>query len=375
MKKRLFLLLNLMLLSAFYIIFISGYSIFTSDQLVYLLLPFRNIYPNFCPNDWFVWQTSHYHFSFSYLIRFIYFLFPGNFEFGIFILWVIFLVAFIHALYFLTISCNGNYKDFAVVVFLISFYSGSSLGQSHMYLSWLLPTCIGFMFTTYAFAFLLRKSYRIAFLFLGIGTLTHINFGVIGFPIFIIYMICNRDFYLKKVLICCAIFFLVACPTIYYIFVNFGKIDIPEGIRLAYFIRGSHHYDPTEFPNTEWIITLIPLFFSFFLCIFNKIFEHPFKLFAVLAGFLLFLGILEIANINLIFTKIYPWRFSPYLLIFSYLIISKQVIFKSYKFRLVFLLVLFMFLFYGSIHTPNYCGYGLNYYYLKGFFILFGITY
>lgn len=46
-----------------------GYSFELNDQLQYLLLPYRSIYPDFAPDDWFTWKTSHYHVSFSWIVR------------------------------------------------------------------------------------------------------------------------------------------------------------------------------------------------------------------------------------------------------------------------------------------------------------------
>jgi hypothetical protein len=53
-------------------LFQLGYGFETGDQLQYLLLPYREIFPNFLPGDWFTWQTSHYHLTFAWLVRALY---------------------------------------------------------------------------------------------------------------------------------------------------------------------------------------------------------------------------------------------------------------------------------------------------------------
>src|ERR1700753_2703948 len=45
------------LATAALLLFQIGYSFETGDQLQYLLLPYREIFPNFLPGDWFTWQT------------------------------------------------------------------------------------------------------------------------------------------------------------------------------------------------------------------------------------------------------------------------------------------------------------------------------
>src|ERR1700755_3527130 len=46
-----------------------GYSFEGNDQVQYLLLPYREIYPDFLPGDWFTWSTSHYHVTFAWIVR------------------------------------------------------------------------------------------------------------------------------------------------------------------------------------------------------------------------------------------------------------------------------------------------------------------
>lgn len=46
-----------------------GYRFEQYDQLQYLLLPYRSIYRDFLPGDWFTWHTAHYHVVFSWLVR------------------------------------------------------------------------------------------------------------------------------------------------------------------------------------------------------------------------------------------------------------------------------------------------------------------
>jgi len=55
--------------SAALILWQVGYGFEVGDQLQYLLLPYREIYPDFLRGDWFTWQTSHYHATFAWVVR------------------------------------------------------------------------------------------------------------------------------------------------------------------------------------------------------------------------------------------------------------------------------------------------------------------
>ena len=109
---RKFLIANLLTIAVFYALFITGYTVFRSDQTQYLLLPFSKIFPSFCIRDWFVWGTSHYHYFYSFLVEGLYFLTFRKLEVGMFITWFLFLAGFIHSLYYLTKSSGGDYKIF-----------------------------------------------------------------------------------------------------------------------------------------------------------------------------------------------------------------------------------------------------------------------
>lgn len=315
---------NIFLISIIYALFITGYRVFISDQTQYLILPFRNIFPEFCVNDWFVWETSHYHFSFSYLIQFIYYLFMGSLEIGIFVVWFVFLIAHIHSLYFLTRSLGGEFNNFIVVVFLLATYSAVSFGDSITHSNILMPSFMAVPVTTYAFAFLFFKRYKIAFLFLGIAALIHVNFGVIGLPVFIIYLfLSDRQIPFKTSVLCIAIFLLVSLPTIIPTFLSFKGTG--EWLWLAYLLRGPHHYNPLEFGAFEWIETLFPAALAIGYFIIGREGKRIIHVMGIIICLFTIVLIINLLNGPLLFHKIYVWRFAPYLLIFSYIILSKAL--------------------------------------------------
>ncbi|MFC1553793.1 DUF6798 domain-containing protein [candidate division KSB1 bacterium] len=346
LKNRIFSepLSNIFLISVFYACFITGYDVFSSDQTQYLLLPFREIYENFCLNDWFVWETSHYHFVFSYILKFLNFVTLGYIEIGLFITWIFFLIIHLHSLYFLSRTTGGDYKHFILLVLFIISYSSFSLGDSIINSGILLPAFMAIPVTTYAFGYLISGRYRIAFTLLGTAGLIHINFGIVGIMIFVSYYIIVQKFgNLKELFISTGLFSVLILPNIIPVLMNFNENN--EWLWLSFFIRSPHHYDPSVFGLFEWLETLIPLSLAIFIYYQRKDTAREIKIIYII---LLLSGLVLIMNLFtgiLFFYQIYVWRFSPYLLIFSYLIINKFVLSGKYDKRVVWGILMFLLLF------------------------------
>jgi len=248
----------------------------------------------------------------------------GSLEVGIFVVWFLFLVAHIHSLYFLTKSLGGTFKNFIVVVFLLATYSAVSLGDSITHAGILIPAFMAIPVTTYAFAFLFSGKHKIAFLFIGLAALIHVNFGVIGIAVFSLYLFLNyKQIGFGTIFICLAIFSVVALPNFLPILLNFNKSD--EWLRLSYFVRSPHHYNPLTFGVLEWLETIIPVVLALWYFVVKRDNKPIIAIIAILIC--LFVGVLLINFFNgpLIFYTIYVWRFAPYLLIFSYIILSKAL--------------------------------------------------
>lgn len=68
LRERVLTAIWLLAASAFLLVQL-GYSFEGNDQVQYLLLPYREMYRDFLPGDWFTWSTSHYHVTFAWLVR------------------------------------------------------------------------------------------------------------------------------------------------------------------------------------------------------------------------------------------------------------------------------------------------------------------
>ena len=317
-------LFNIFLISVFYAFFITGYRVFESDQTQYMLLPFREIFTGFCQGDWFTYDTSHYHYSFSYLIRFLHLFSLGHLEIGIFVVWAAMFIGLFHSLYRLTLALGGKFIDFTVVVFLLTIYSSTSLGDSILITNSLLPVFIAIPLTMYSFSYLFEERLIHSFLFLGLAALMHVNFAVIGLPVIVVYVFVKRDlFFWKSFFFGLSAFLLLALPQLIPIALNFGKSD--EWLWLAYLVRSPHHYDPMVFGINEWLVTLFPVTMSFIIYFTHKLKRREIILMSVIIGFCVLVLVNNVFVQSLSFYKIYVWRFAPFLLIFSYIFISATV--------------------------------------------------
>lgn len=322
--------MNLFFITIAFALFVIGYRVFESDQLQYLLLPFRTLYTNFCPQDWFVWQTSHYHYSFSYLVQFLYYISAGHLEIAFFLGWAIVIFGVIHSLYRLTIVTGGEYVHFVGVLLMLAVYSSHGLGDSIVYTNTFIPTGIAFAVSIYAFSYLFEGKFIASFSLLGVAAFIHVNYGIIGFPVFILYLfVTNKPVHIKRVSVGIVVFLALSLPMLMPTVFKFK--DGGDWLWLSYLLRSPHHYDPRVFGWVEWTETLLPMVLALWLSV--RLCESipPGKEFKQL---LLLIGIISIVclavlgfNIffpqRLLFYKIYVWRLAPFLLIFSYIIISR----------------------------------------------------
>lgn len=328
------LFLNLFFITIVFALFVIGYRVFESDQLQYLLLPFRTIYENFCPRDWFVWETSHYHYSFSYLVQFLYYVSAGHFEIAFFIGWAAVMFGVVYGLYRLTIASGGGFAHYCAVLMMLLLYSSSSIGDSVVYTNTFIPSGIAFVLTIYACALLLEDKYVYALTVLGLAAFVHINYGVIGFPIFIMYILMTgRPLKIKEIILGSGIFFILFLPQLVPSVLSFSGDG--EWLGLSYFLRSPHHYDPRVFGWFEWMETIIPTVLAVWFGIRNfenksascgKEYYNQIVLIGIIASLSVLVLLFNLFTDILLFYKIYIWRLAPFLLIFSYGILSRVFI-------------------------------------------------
>ena len=237
-----------------------GYRHMLDDQLQYLLLPFRAIYPRFVPGDWFTWHTTHYHQSFSFLIRALHAV-TGEawFDRGLFLSHCS-SVAFI-ALGTLRLGQGlGAGRFGAPWVFLVmTWVSHSGPAGTVLSHAQLVPADLSLGALLLALAAFIRAQPWPCGLWLGLSALLHANFAVLGAALIACALFIHHGPVqgLRAGLPIAAGYALPAAPSLWLIAHDFLFADPAAGdVDAILRIRSPHHYDLAAMGPTEWYYPL-----------------------------------------------------------------------------------------------------------------------
>ncbi len=239
--------LGFVVASAFFLLFQIGYGFEDNDQLQYLLLPYRSIYPHFLPGDWFTWQTSHYHQTYAWLIRGLHAL-SGEAEFAPAVLVAHFgaLCALSYALLQLSLSLGYGLWEAVAAVLVLGFLRESALAGSTLNHGRLIPADLALPPFLLACAAWARGRTLATGVWLGISGFFHANFAVLG-PLVLGPLVlerCIRERRLSPLLQMAAAYALLAAPTLWLLVGSFLAHDTsPASVGITLFIRSAHHYD------------------------------------------------------------------------------------------------------------------------------------
>ena len=272
--------------SAALILWQVGYGFEVGDQLQYLLLPYREIYPDFLPGDWFTWQTSHYHTTFAWVVRGLAAFGVDRLPYSVFALHTLSLALFGYAL--LQLSSALGFGLFEAAFALCGFALVRQMGLAGSVLNHgaLVPADLALPFFVLACAAHARGA-RIAMgLWLGVAGFMHANYAVLGpavlFPLELWRwfegrtgerrpehsptrgvraapseleagerLLAGRP--LLQLLAAATIYALLASPNLRVVLGSFLIRDAaPEAVAVTLFTRSPHHYDlrsmrPDEF--------------------------------------------------------------------------------------------------------------------------------
>ncbi|HEX7477896.1 MAG TPA: DUF6798 domain-containing protein [Polyangiales bacterium] len=233
--------------AACYLFLQLGYAFETGDQLQYLLLPYRSIYPDFVPGDWFTWQTSHYHQTYAWLIRGLHGA-AGEHAFplavacaqGCVLAWLCYAVLQVaRALDFGVLEAA-----FAVIVFggvREAGMAGALLNHGQ-----LVPADLALPAFLLACAAWARGRWLLCGVWLGVSGFWHANFAVLA-PLVLGPLVLEHCLRVRKpwpLLQLTLPFLIVASPTLLLLVGSFLVHDSsPEAVGITLFTRSSHHYD------------------------------------------------------------------------------------------------------------------------------------
>ncbi len=224
------------------------YGFETNDQLQYFLLPYREIFGSFCPGDWFTWGTTHYHVSFSWLIRGLHALLGAElFPFGVLAVHLAVLGGVAAGLLALARANGWSWIAAAVALLITAFVRHEGIAGALVSHGLLLPADMALAPLLLGLAAWLGGKPLRAGLWLGLSALLHANFAVLG-PALIALpegwrLLRERDW--RSSLALAGGYLALAWPTLWIAAGSFLASDAaPGAVDIMFRVRSPHHYDP-----------------------------------------------------------------------------------------------------------------------------------
>lgn len=239
-----------------------GYEFERSDQLQYLLLPYRRLIADFAVGDWFTWQTSHYHVTFGWLVRGLHALAgEDGFPTAMFLAHLGVLVWLGYAIFRLSSSWGAGRFGAWLAVLVFAMIREKGIGGATISHGHLLPSDLALPPLLLALSAWMGGRRRLAGLHLGVSGLLHANFAVLG-PLVVAIAEVPRLWRerrrpvvaLRPVVEMAAVFLVVASPTLWMVAQAFTTADAsPQAVNIIFELRSPHHYSLSAMsPASLW---------------------------------------------------------------------------------------------------------------------------
>lgn len=242
---------------AFIIQLLDGFPHNFSNQNSYFLYGIHLSDPEIFKNDWFTSVNQHYHFAFSWLIKFIYG--TGNFETICHLGQFFCLFAIVLAL--LKIF-QDQLKYATQTLFVYSLWRGvfgtyyEGIADTYVISKYLQPSMLSMVFFLAGFAVLRSKYFLIAGACFGLGGLFHgpflIAFSPTIFGILFIFKFKKNDAF--KVIFG---MILLSLPTVFLMAAHHESAVLFEELSIMFFERAPHHYSPLTLVSAQTLIFVL----------------------------------------------------------------------------------------------------------------------
>ncbi|HKU43497.1 MAG TPA: DUF6798 domain-containing protein [Polyangiales bacterium] len=222
-----------------------GYSFETNDQVQYLLLPYRQIYADFLPGDWFTWRTSHYHVTFAWIVRALHGLCgEGGLRYGVLAAHLANLGLLSYAVLRLARGLGGGLLESSLPLLVFGCARESGLGGAILNHGCLLPSDLALAPFLLACALAIERRTLGAAVWLGISGFLHANYAVLGPLVVGPLALVRRVPKLRELGVALAAYLLLASPSLVLLVSSFlaGDRD-PAAVAITLFVRSPHHYD------------------------------------------------------------------------------------------------------------------------------------
>lgn len=244
-----------------------GYVFELDDQLQYLLLPYRSIYPHFAQGDWFTWHTSHYHLTYAWLVRGLHALSgEARFPQAMFVAHALCLTWLCFSIDRLSRACRAGWLGTLVCLLAIAWVRDEAIAGATFNHGQLVPADLAMPPLLLAAQAWLGGRPAKAGLWLGLSGLLHANFAVLGPLLLGLSELLKRlatrpQARLGRAELRGLISYLVlASPSLWIIGVQFFAGDArPEAVDIVFRIRSPHHYELDGMPAVDlwWPLCLL----------------------------------------------------------------------------------------------------------------------
>jgi hypothetical protein len=278
LRERILMLVWLLAASAFLLVQL-GYSFEGNDQVQYLLLPYRDIYRDFLPGDWFTWSTSHYHVTFSWIVRALHAVSgEGAFRFAMLGAHIASLAWLAYGILRLAQSLGGGVFEASFALFVFGCAREKGIGEAILNHGCLLPSDLALAPFLLACAACLDRRPIATGAWLGVAGFLHANFAVLG-PVVVLPVAfvqawpelregsSARTAAVRSLALTAGLCLLLETPSLFVLASSFvAKDSDPAAIAITLFVRSPHHYDlaymlPGDFYWAAlWLLLAVPAF-------------------------------------------------------------------------------------------------------------------
>jgi len=239
-----------------------GYRFEALDQLQYLLLPYRSIYPKFLPGDWFTWHTTHYHYSYALIVRAVALVSGPFFAEAMFAAHVLVLLALSYAVARTALAARLGWAGAAAALLIVSLIRETGIAGATTNHGQLIPADLALPPLLLGCAAWFEGRPRSLGAWLGLSGLLHANFAVLG-PLTFLPLLALETPRAQWLAVARAVavpFVLIAAPSLVLIAAPFFARDrAPEAIEILFHVRSPHHYDVRAMPAEDlwWPVMLL----------------------------------------------------------------------------------------------------------------------
>ena len=328
---------------------IFGYQFNCGDQAEHLPQVYQKLNPQLYPNDFFLNlynQTFTVRFYWVEVVTFFSRIFPVSvvcFSFYLICL-VGCIYAWIKIAYHFT---EQKWVSYLTVIFIFILFNKFTIGGNQLQGTIFLASNLAEVFSSFAILFFLKSKYKIAALFLAVGTLFQV---LVGFQLWIVLtgviVFSRKDKWFLHAAIFSVAYILLSLPILVPLlskqFIIAEQYDKELYFKTVYVYRSILHFKPSLFPITDYIKLSLLLFPSLLILWFKKLNDkNVIWIFAVLIlfGAVCYALLIDVAGVNEI-GKLQWFKTTVWLNAFCCLLLADFIVetFRKYLFQLEILL-------------------------------------